>query len=49
VLPKERFCCVAVFCREGGTNNGGSPMHGLIYLIGLIVVIMFILSLLGLR
>jgi hypothetical protein len=25
------------------------PMHGLIYLIGLIVVIMFILSLLGLR
>jgi hypothetical protein len=49
VLPKERFCCAAVFCREGGTNNGGSPMHGLIYLIGLIVVIMFILSLLGLR
>jgi hypothetical protein len=25
------------------------PMHGLIYLIGLIVVIMFVLSLLGLR
>jgi len=25
------------------------PMHGIIYLIGLIVVIMFLLSLLGLR
>ena len=49
VPPKERFCCAAVFCHEGGTNNGGLPMHGLIYLIGLIVVIMFILSLLGLR
>jgi hypothetical protein len=26
-----------------------APMHGIIYLVGLIVVIMFILSLLGLR
>ena len=26
-----------------------TPMHGIIYLIGLIVVIMFLLSLLGLR
>jgi hypothetical protein len=30
-------------------HPGGNPMHGLIYLIGLIVVIMFILSFLGLR
>jgi hypothetical protein len=28
---------------------GGRPMNGLIYLIGLIVVIMFILSFLGLH
>lgn len=28
---------------------GGTSMNGIIYLIGLIVVIMFILSLLGLR
>ena len=30
-------------------NRGGLPMNGIIYLVGLIVVIMFILSFLGLR
>ncbi|WP_424630701.1 hypothetical protein [Bradyrhizobium sp. SYSU BS000235] len=30
-------------------NSGGSSMNGIIYLIGLIVVIMAILSFLGLR
>ena len=34
---------------EGASNREGDLMNGLIYLIGLIVVIMFILSLLGLR
>lgn len=47
-------------CKWWGTDFGGRPlripgipqeetMNGLIYLIGLIVVIMFILSFLGLR
>jgi hypothetical protein len=30
-------------------NGGGLPMNGIIYLVGLVVVIMFILSFLGLR
>jgi hypothetical protein len=42
------------FCRcfasaTGGKNLTEAHMHGLIYLIGLIVVIMAILSLFGLR
>jgi hypothetical protein len=35
--------------RRGGTAPRNSPMNGIIYLIGLIVVIMAILSFLGLR
>lgn len=34
---------------EGALNREGALMNGLIYLIGLIVVIMFILSFLGLH
>jgi hypothetical protein len=34
---------------SGGTWAGSSAMHQIIYLVGLIVVIMFILSFLGLR
>jgi hypothetical protein len=35
--------------RTGITCLEEAPMHGIIYLVGLIVVILFILSLLGLR
>jgi hypothetical protein len=35
--------------RSGAPTSKGQPMGGLIYLIGLIVVIMAVLSLLGLR
>ena len=35
--------------RTGITCLEEAPMHGIIYIVGLIVVIMFILSLLGLR
>ena len=35
--------------QEKPGNRGGLPMNGVIYLVGLIVVIMFILSFLGLR
>jgi hypothetical protein len=31
------------------SSIGGRNMHGIIYLVGLVVVILFILSLLGLR
>jgi hypothetical protein len=31
------------------SSSGGASMNGIIYLVGLIVVIMFILSFLGLR
>jgi hypothetical protein len=41
-----RGCFVSVLGRENRTE---ADMHGLIYLIGLIVVILFILSLFGLR
>jgi hypothetical protein len=34
---------------EGPTGHGGEQMNGIIYLIGLVVVIMLILSFLGLR
>jgi hypothetical protein len=34
---------------EFGPSSRRPPMNGLIYLVGLIVVIMFILSFLGLR
>ena len=37
------------FSAEANNFKGDAPMHGIIYLIGLIVVIMFLLSLLGLR
>ena len=30
-------------------SNGGSSMNAIIYLVGLVVVVMFILSLIGLR
>jgi hypothetical protein len=41
---------VAVLCLSSGRNNlTEGDMHGLIYLVGLIVVILFILSLFGLR
>ena len=29
--------------------NGGKDMNGVIYLVGLVVVVMFVLSILGLR
>ncbi len=34
------YCC---------STRGNTPMHGIIYLVGLVVVILFILSALGLR
>jgi hypothetical protein len=45
------FFCFGSFAlvRIIAPRHQESHMHGLIYLIGLIVVIMFILSLLGLR
>ena len=42
-----RQFCVCHWEAQNGTEP--PPMHGLIYLIGLIVVILFILSLFGLR
>jgi hypothetical protein len=44
IFPVRQFCVCT-----GGTNIREPPMHGLIYLIGLIIVIMAILSLFGLR
>jgi hypothetical protein len=35
--------------RAGTTFPEEAPMHGIIYIVGLIVVIMFILSFIGLR
>jgi hypothetical protein len=46
VFALRQFC---VCHREAPNGTEPPPMHGLIYLIGLIVVILFILSLLGLR
>jgi hypothetical protein len=49
-LAQERFCFVAVLSVAGRHKaSGATPMHGLIYLIGLIVVILAILSFFGLR
>jgi hypothetical protein len=49
-LAQERFCFVAVLSVAGRHKaTGATPMHGLIYLIGLIVVILAILSFFGLR
>jgi hypothetical protein len=45
---QERFRFAAVGFAEG-TNLTEAQMHGLIYLIGLIVVILAILSFFGLR
>jgi hypothetical protein len=48
----EQFDPALVRLREPAAksgNRGGLPMNGIIYLVGLIVVIMFILSFLGLR
>ena len=48
----ERFGPALVRLREPAAksgNRGELPMNGIIYLVGLIVVIMFILSFLGLR
>jgi hypothetical protein len=36
-------------CRDGPVPRRRNSMNGIIYLVGLIVVIMFILSFLGLR
>jgi hypothetical protein len=41
LVPKSRVCCTA---KQWGTN-----MNGIIYLVGLIVVVMAILSFVGLR
>jgi len=30
-------------------NRGNTPMHGIIYLVGLVVIVLAVLSLLGLR
>jgi hypothetical protein len=47
---QEQFWFAAVLCLQlGETNLTEAHMHGLIYLIGLIVVIMAILSFFGLR
>jgi hypothetical protein len=45
------FCSLAIVAsRFSGVARGyGGDMNGLIYLVGLIVVVLFILSLLGLR
>jgi hypothetical protein len=40
---------VAESCSDRSLSYGGDPMNGIIYLIGLIVVIMAILSFFGLR
>jgi hypothetical protein len=45
----ERFFFLAVLGLQFGENHTELRMNGLIYLIGLIVVIMAVLSLLGLR
>jgi hypothetical protein len=48
----EQFDLARVRLREPAAksgNRGELPMNGIIYLVGLIVVIMFILSFLGLR
>jgi hypothetical protein len=45
VFSQRQFCV----CRWGEANLTEAHMHGLIYLIGLIVVIMAILSFFGLR
>jgi hypothetical protein len=53
--PKRRwnhFAVVRFAARRGSGPHTGpeeEPMNGIIYLVGLIVVIMFILSFLGLR
>jgi CDP-diglyceride synthetase len=49
VLGQELFCFVVVLSVAGRHKRTEPPMHGLIYLIGLIVVILFILSFFGLR
>ncbi|MEA2877180.1 MAG: hypothetical protein QOF14_2376 [Hyphomicrobiales bacterium] len=41
--------CVRMGSRPWSTGWRSIPMNGIIYLVGLIVVIMFILSFLGLR
>jgi hypothetical protein len=49
-FAQERFCFVAVLPVAGRAQSEWEPpMHGLIYLIGLIVVILAILSFFGLR
>jgi hypothetical protein len=49
VLGQEPFCFVVVLSVAGRHKRTEPPMHGLIYLIGLIVVILLILSFFGLR
>jgi hypothetical protein len=46
---QEHFSPAAVLCLPLANNQMELQMNGLIYLIGLIVVVMVILSLLGLR
>jgi hypothetical protein len=46
---RELFSFTAVLCRAGGPTSRERHMNGLIYLIGLIVVILAILSFFGLR
>jgi hypothetical protein len=47
---RRRGTLDAARCFDAGmTPSGGAPMHGIIYLVGLIVVIMAILSFFGLR
>jgi hypothetical protein len=43
------FPCVDVGLTQGGAQPRGTAMNGIIYLVGLIVVVLFILSFLGLR
>jgi hypothetical protein len=44
---------VAEPCPDRGVTSqqqaGGHTMHGIIYIVGLVVVVLFVLSLLGLR
>jgi hypothetical protein len=45
----RRYCDAASLTAFSDSGDEEAIMHGLIYLIGLIIVIMFILSFLGLR
>jgi hypothetical protein len=50
MIPKSEYRFFGrIMLHKGTSRPEGTSMHGIIYLIGLIVVIMAILSFLGLR